>query len=276
MALYRHAELNMGEGTAHFTAYFPACLWPVGKELHVVGHPAAPAGCPASARRSISTAFCCTTLGLCKQEPPRLFLQAPPLGHLFAVAQLQHGREQLQCSGRGLGPEAEYTGQQQQPGGGEGGGPVPGGAISAVPDRGRGVHQRCRAHEPAEAQATPRCVWKAAGMDLSRVEFLSSSEEINKRPDEYWTLVMDIARKNNLKRILRCSQIMGRSETDDLSAAQIFYPCMQCADVFFLRADICQLGMDQRKHRHFRALNHRVNYRVMPRLLEGWSEEFTP
>ncbi len=40
-------------------------------------------------------------------------------------------------------------------------------------------------------------------MDLSRVEFLSSSEEINKRPDEYWTLVMDIARKNNLKRILR-------------------------------------------------------------------------
>lgn len=40
-------------------------------------------------------------------------------------------------------------------------------------------------------------------MDLSKVEFLSSSEEINKRPDEYWTLVMDIARKNNLKRILR-------------------------------------------------------------------------
>lgn len=41
-------------------------------------------------------------------------------------------------------------------------------------------------------------------MDLTHVEFLSSSEEINKRPDEYWTLVMDIARKNNLKRILRC------------------------------------------------------------------------
>ena len=37
----------------------------------------------------------------------------------------------------------------------------------------------------------------------TQVEFLSSSEEINKRPDEYWTLVMDIARKNNLKRIVR-------------------------------------------------------------------------
>jgi tyrosyl-tRNA synthetase len=78
-------------------------------------------------------------------------------------------------------------------------------------------------------------VWKAVGMDLTNVEFLSSSEEINKRPGEYWTLVMDIARKNNLKRILRCSQIMGRSETEDLSAAQIFYPCMQCADIFFLK-----------------------------------------
>ena len=90
-------------------------------------------------------------------------------------------------------------------------------------------------------------IWKAIGMDMDKVEFMYASEEINKRPDEYWTLVMDVARKNNLKRIVRCSQIMGRNETDDLSAAQIFYPCMQCADIFFLKADICQLGMDQRK-----------------------------
>ena len=33
----------------------------------------------------------------------------------------------------------------------------------------------------------------------------------------------------------RCSQIMGRTEQDELSAAQIFYPCMQCADIFFLK-----------------------------------------
>ena len=46
-------------------------------------------------------------------------------------------------------------------------------------------------------------VWKAVGMNLERVEFLSSSETINQRADEYWTLVMDIARKNNLKRIIR-------------------------------------------------------------------------
>ncbi|GJX95552.1 anaphase-promoting complex subunit 7 [Tanacetum coccineum] len=45
----------------------------------------------------------------------------------------------------------------------------------------------------------------------------------------------------------RCCQIMGHNAKDDLTAAQILYPLMQCADVFFLKADICQLGMDQRK-----------------------------
>ena len=34
---------------------------------------------------------------------------------------------------------------------------------------------------------------------------------------------------------------MGRKDGEELSAAQIFYPCMQCADIFFLKADICQL-----------------------------------
>nr|CAB3479973.1 unnamed protein product [Digitaria exilis] len=101
-------------------------------------------------------------------------------------------------------------------------------------------------------------IWKAAGMNLDGVEFIWSSEEINKRADEYWLLVLDIAEKNKLKRITRCCQIMGRSDQEELTAAQIFYPCMQCADVFFLKAsiynaiaidaaDICQLGMDQRK-----------------------------
>ena len=90
-------------------------------------------------------------------------------------------------------------------------------------------------------------IWKATGMDLENVTFLWSSDEINKHASEYWPLVMDIACKNKLPRILRCVTIMGRSETDELTASQIMYPCMQCADIFMLKADICQLGMDQRK-----------------------------
>jgi tyrosyl-tRNA synthetase len=90
-------------------------------------------------------------------------------------------------------------------------------------------------------------IWKAVGMDMTNVQFLWASEEINARPSEYWGRVMEIARLNSTNRIKRCCTIMGRTEEDDMSSAQIFYPCMQCADVFFLKADICQLGMDQRK-----------------------------
>ncbi|XP_024198459.1 tyrosine--tRNA ligase 1, cytoplasmic [Rosa chinensis] len=92
-------------------------------------------------------------------------------------------------------------------------------------------------------------IWRSVGMNLDsgKVEFLWSSKEINARSHEYWPRVMDIARKNKLSRIIRCSQIMGRTDQEELTAAQILYPCMQCADIFFLQADICQLGMDQRK-----------------------------
>lgn len=90
-------------------------------------------------------------------------------------------------------------------------------------------------------------VWKAVGMDMTNVEFLWASEEINKNSATYWPRVMDIARKFNLPRIQRCCTIMGRNSDEEQPAAQIMYPCMQCADIFHLKADICQLGMDQRK-----------------------------
>ncbi|KAJ9454239.1 hypothetical protein DIPPA_28314 [Diplonema papillatum] len=89
-------------------------------------------------------------------------------------------------------------------------------------------------------------VWTAAGMNLENVQFIWSSQEINKKADQYWTQMLDIARVFSLARIMKCCQIMGRSE-GTLSCAQILYPLMQCTDVFFLRADVCQLGVDQRK-----------------------------
>ena len=88
-------------------------------------------------------------------------------------------------------------------------------------------------------------VWKACGLDVDKVEFLWANDVMS--DTNYWKKVVDIARNSTVKRITRCSQIMGRSESESLSAAQIFYPCMQCADIFHLEADITQLGMDQRK-----------------------------
>lgn len=46
-------------------------------------------------------------------------------------------------------------------------------------------------------------IWKAVGMKMEGVEFLWSSDEINSRAHEYWPLVMDIARRNKLPRIIR-------------------------------------------------------------------------
>ncbi len=81
-------------------------------------------------------------------------------------------------------------------------------------------------------------VWKTCGMDIDKVEFIRASDVVNSM--EYWKKVMQVARNTTVKRITRCGQIMGR-------ASQILYPCMQCADIFELKADITQLGMDQRK-----------------------------
>merc|ERR1719324_306055 len=83
-------------------------------------------------------------------------------------------------------------------------------------------------------------------MDMSRVRFLWCSDEITGKAHEYWPQALDIARRTNLTRIKKCCQIMGRNE-EALSAAQILYPIMQATDIFFLEADICQLGVDQRK-----------------------------
>jgi tyrosyl-tRNA synthetase len=150
-------------------------------------------------------------------------------------------------------------------------------------------------------------IWKACGMKTDAVdsegrpmiEFIWSSEEITKRSDEYWKLVLDIATKFGLNRIKKCTQIMGKKEeknkkdtveklnlliiqlesmikekehgvkfddvetqlidikskleeisnfnVEELACSQLFYPVMQCADIFFLGISITSLGMDQRK-----------------------------
>jgi tyrosyl-tRNA synthetase len=89
-------------------------------------------------------------------------------------------------------------------------------------------------------------VWTAAGMNLDNVVFKWASEEITNNADKYWPTMLDVARRFNITRVKKCCQIMGRLE-GSLTAAQILYPLMQCTDVFFLKANICQLGVDQRK-----------------------------
>lgn len=88
-------------------------------------------------------------------------------------------------------------------------------------------------------------VWKACGMDLDNVTFKRSYDLVTK--EEYWKTVVQISRLNTIPRLVRCAQIMGREEHEELHGSQLLYPCMQAADIFELGVDIAQLGMDQRK-----------------------------
>lgn len=118
-------------------------------------------------------------------------------------------------------------------------------------------------------------VWKSTGMDTDNVQFLWAKDVM--ADEEYWKKVVNIARNSTVPRILRCAQIMGRTEAETLTAAQVFYPCMQAADIFQLDVDIAQLGMDQRKVNILaRELAHKLNKKkpvaVHHHMLVGLSE----
>lgn len=87
-------------------------------------------------------------------------------------------------------------------------------------------------------------VWKAAGVDTKKVEFIWASDIMD---NEYWKKVIQIAKNASVKRSTRALSIMGRKEGELLETAQYFYPMMQVADIFQLNVDICQLGLDQRR-----------------------------
>jgi len=88
-------------------------------------------------------------------------------------------------------------------------------------------------------------VWKACGVDIDKVEIVWASDLV-KNPD-YWKRVLEVAKLTTTARMVRCSTIMGRGEGDMQYVSQLFYPAMQASDIFELKADICQLGLDQRK-----------------------------
>jgi tyrosyl-tRNA synthetase len=88
-------------------------------------------------------------------------------------------------------------------------------------------------------------VWKAAGVDMSKVEVLWTSDAAGN--EEYWKKVVVVAQNFSLARAQRALTIAGRTSKEALQAAQLLYPMMQVADVFWLDVDICQLGLDQRR-----------------------------
>jgi tyrosyl-tRNA synthetase len=88
-------------------------------------------------------------------------------------------------------------------------------------------------------------VWKAAGLNTTKVEFVWASDLASTK--EYWKRVILVAKNTTVHRANRALTIMGRKAGEMKEIAQYFYPCMQVADIFELQVDICQLGLDQRR-----------------------------
>ena len=91
--------------------------------------------------------------------------------------------------------------------------------------------------------------FEAAGVSGSGIKFVWSSELVDH--SDYWKTVIQIAKSTTMSRILRCLPIMGRSEEvqGEMESAFLFYPPMQCADIFTIEGglDLAYGGMDQRR-----------------------------
>lgn len=81
-------------------------------------------------------------------------------------------------------------------------------------------------------------------LGLEETKFVLASDTYDR---DYWPLVLKVARETTLARALRTLTVLGRSEKELKSLAQLIYTPMQVADIFWLKADIAHAGMDQRK-----------------------------
>jgi tyrosyl-tRNA synthetase len=88
---------------------------------------------------------------------------------------------------------------------------------------------------------------RIAGGDPDSAEFILGSELYDKLGIEYFTNVLRVSMETTLSRVRRSVTILGRSESEALTFAQLLYVPMQVADIFSMGVNIPHGGMDQRK-----------------------------
>ncbi|MBW2970255.1 tyrosine--tRNA ligase [Candidatus Woesearchaeota archaeon] len=99
-----------------------------------------------------------------------------------------------------------------------------------------------------------------AGADPDKVKFVSG-DELYHHNDDFWRMVIDIAKNTTLNRSMRATTIMGRQSAGEMPLAWLMYAPMQVADIFIQDFNIAHAGMDQRKAH---VMAREVGLKIMP------------
>lgn len=70
--------------------------------------------------------------------------------------------------------------------------------------------------------------------------------ELYKEHHEFWAKTIKVAKATTISRMMRSTDIMGRTAGESSNTAALFYPAMQAADIFQLGVNIAHAGTDQR------------------------------
>lgn len=81
------------------------------------------------------------------------------------------------------------------------------------------------------------------GGDPKDLTFILGSELYDKT---YWPKVVQVAKATTISRMLRSTDIMGRTSGESSDSATLFYPAMQAADILQMEVNIAHAGTDQR------------------------------
>ncbi len=87
---------------------------------------------------------------------------------------------------------------------------------------------------------------KCFGVEENQVEFVMG-RDLYENNLIHWETFMEVGSNVTLSRNLRSISIMGKTQGTDVNMSTLFYPPLQVADIFTLKANIAHAGMDQRK-----------------------------
>jgi tyrosyl-tRNA synthetase len=114
---------------------------------------------------------------------------------------------------------------------------------------------------------TFRKIVEVLGGDPDGVKFYMASELYHNN-DDYWYLILDLARMTNLADARHSLTILGRKMGEAIPMSWLVYPLLQVADVFVIGSHIAHGGIDQRKA-YVLARELALKVRFYPLMLNG-------